>query len=567
MENLLSRLSTLERDLAQRNERITILEKKIAAVESKTKLICPTKPLASPGNKMAKNSAFVFVKPHAVTEATKDLVKKGLVDAGLTITSEGSLTAEEIDSKKLIDQHYYAIASKATILKPSELNVPSDKFEAQFGMSWEAALATGNVYNAMDACAQLGISADEMDAQWGICKKAKKLVKFGGGFYCGLIELEGKTPLYVFNGFFMSMRSKFTAPGVSIYYFTVEWDAASLSWSDFRGQLLGPTDPAECPAGSLRGQIKAQWQALGLKAEPDVGDNGVHASASPFEALAERMNWCGTPMASDVYGSALLAAGLPQRALESWTVDPQVTLPDGDNKKGSLFDALEDLNAPECLIRCRALARVNVDSLYTQDGPEALAIAAVTPYFPFKGIPRFYDIGGFLKNPPVFQAIVNLFVDRYRALDVDSIGGLDARGFVLGPPIALALNKPFFMLRKPGKMPNSVFSKPYKVEYGTREGLGIPRDAVKKGDRVLLIDDLVATGGTLSAGIECVQMCGGSVVECACIVELKFFREQRNKFYRDLGIQDVPIWGLVSEEVLELAAPLAADYKDDGEEH
>jgi nucleoside diphosphate kinase len=72
----------------------------------------------------------------------------------------------------------------------------------------------------------------------------------------------------------------------------VEWDAASLSWSDFRGQLLGPTDPAECPAGSLRGQIKAQWQALGLKAEPDVGDNGVHASASPFEALAERMNWC-----------------------------------------------------------------------------------------------------------------------------------------------------------------------------------------------------------------------------------------------------------------------------------
>ena len=61
--------------------------------------------------------------------------------------------------------------------------------------------------------------------------------------------------------------------------------------SDFRGQLLGPTDPAEAPASSLRGKIAAQWEALGLAAAPDVGDNGVHASASPFEALAERLNW------------------------------------------------------------------------------------------------------------------------------------------------------------------------------------------------------------------------------------------------------------------------------------
>ena len=130
---------------------------------------------------MTKNSAFVFVKPHAVTDATIALVKTGLAASGLTILSEGSLTAEVIDSKKLIDQHYYAIASKATILKPNELNVPTDKFEAQFGLSWESALAEGNVYNAMDACEKLGITADEMDAQWGICKKAKKLIKFGGG--------------------------------------------------------------------------------------------------------------------------------------------------------------------------------------------------------------------------------------------------------------------------------------------------------------------------------------------------------------------------------------------------
>ena len=87
---------------------------------------------------------------------------------------------------------------------------------------------------------------------------------------------------------------------------------------------------------------------------------------------------------------------------------------------------------------------------------------------------------------------------------------LDARGFILGPPIALALKKPFIMMRKPGKMPNSVSSKEYNTEYGKRSGLTVQNDKVKKGDRVLIIDDLVATGGTLSSAIELVHMLGGT---------------------------------------------------------
>ncbi len=106
------------------------------------------------------------------------MVQEGLTAAGLKITAHGLLTAEEIDAKKLIDQHYYAIASKATILKPAQLNIPEDLFQQQFGLTWAEAQATGNVYNALDACAVLGITADEMDAQWGVCKKAKKLVKY-----------------------------------------------------------------------------------------------------------------------------------------------------------------------------------------------------------------------------------------------------------------------------------------------------------------------------------------------------------------------------------------------------
>ena len=100
--------------------------------------------------------------------------------------------------------------------------MPTDKFQSQFGLSWDEALKSGKVFNAMDGCKHLGIDAAQLDVAWGKAKDAKKLVKFGGGFYCGLVEVEGKDPVYIFNGFFMSMRSKFTVPSAEIYFFSVE---------------------------------------------------------------------------------------------------------------------------------------------------------------------------------------------------------------------------------------------------------------------------------------------------------------------------------------------------------
>jgi len=212
---------------------------------------------------------------------------------------------------------------------------------------------------------------------------------------------------------------------------------------------------------------------------------------------------------------------------------------------------------------------------YEQDGPEAREISKYLPYFPFKGIPRFYDIGGFLANPEVFQKIVDIFASRYADIGIDSVAGLDARGFILGPPIALALKKPFFMMRKEGKMPNTVKSSAYDTEYGKRTGLTVQKNRIKKGDRVLIIDDLVATGGTLSSAIQLVKMLEGTVVECACVVEIKMFIDppkdsglpSRSEMFKALDINDVPVWGLVSEEILTNEAVLSKDYVDDGEEH
>lgn len=170
---------------------------------------------------------------------------------------------------------------------------------------------------------------------------------------------------------------------------------------------------------------------------------------------------------------------------------------------------------------------------------------------------------------------MDIFTERYHDLKVDIIAGLDARGFILGPPIALALKKPFIMMRKKGKMPNSVSSEDYKCEYGSRSGLTVQRDKIKQGQRVLIIDDLVATGGTLSSAISLVKMLGGIPVECACVVELKMFIDppadsglpSRTKLFKELGHHDVPVWGLISEDVLTHEAKLHENYVDDGEEH
>ena len=178
--------------------------------------------LASNEEGSSKNSAFVFIKPHANTRETQKLLSKVFQEKDIKITSEGELTGPEIDKGMLIDQHYYAIASKATLLKPADMPVPADKFEAGFGLSWKKALGDGVVYNALDACQELGVDAAGLDKLWATAKK----VKFGGGFYCGLIK-NGEKSLYVFNGFFMEMRGKFVQPGTRLV-FQPEFDRAVL---------------------------------------------------------------------------------------------------------------------------------------------------------------------------------------------------------------------------------------------------------------------------------------------------------------------------------------------------
>ena len=313
-----------------------------------------------------KNRAFLFIKPKAATPAMEKLVEATLASRGIKVLKKGTIDGPTIDKKRLIDQHYYAIASKATLLKPSELPVPEDKFESFFGVSFQDALKAGTAVNALQACEELKCTPDELRAEWRAVCASNDMIKFGGGFYCGKIK-----GYQVFNPFFMAMRSVYTTKDAKLVYFDVEFDPALLPWAQFRGEVLGHTDPLKAPAGSLRRLALEQWKELGLEFKPDTTENAVHASASPFEGLAERMNWLEADPVEDSFGGALVRAGVPLSTLRKWSNDPRVAL--GDGARGSLFDAFEDLDCRNCIDRAVALEQVDAFGKATPTDPADVA--------------------------------------------------------------------------------------------------------------------------------------------------------------------------------------------------
>ena len=146
------------------------------------------------------------------------------------------------------------------------------------------------------------------------------------------------------------------------------------------------------------------------------------------------------------------------------------------------------------------------------------------PDFPKPGI-IFKDITPLLAEPAAFQNAIDRMAENYWARSVDAIAAVEARGFLFAAPLALALEKPLVPLRKPGKLPYRTYSLAYELEYGSAE-LQVHTDGVGNGQRVLLVDDLLATGGTMNAGCQLVAKAGGIVVGCAFLVELTFLGGQ-----------------------------------------
>jgi len=142
------------------------------------------------------------------------------------------------------------------------------------------------------------------------------------------------------------------------------------------------------------------------------------------------------------------------------------------------------------------------------------------PDWPKKGI-LFYDVTTLLKQGLCFQQTIDALTDPYKETRVDLVLGIEARGFIFAPPVAYALKAGFVPVRKPGKLPAAKLQVNYELEYGT-DCLEVHQDAIEPGQRVLIIDDLIATGGTAKAVAEMVEAMGATVVGLGFVVELTF---------------------------------------------
>jgi adenine phosphoribosyltransferase len=142
------------------------------------------------------------------------------------------------------------------------------------------------------------------------------------------------------------------------------------------------------------------------------------------------------------------------------------------------------------------------------------------PDFPKPGV-LFKDITPLLASPPAFSYSISKLCEQYEARQIDAIAAAEARGFLIAAPMAIQLGKPLIPLRKPGKLPYTTRSFRYDLEYGTAE-LHVHTDAVNAKAKILLVDDVLATGGTMAAACRLIEESGGVVVGCAFLLELSF---------------------------------------------
>ncbi|KAG2269662.1 hypothetical protein Bca52824_064217 [Brassica carinata] len=150
--------------------------------------------------------------------------------------------------------------------------------------------------------------------------------------------------------------------------------------------------------------------------------------------------------------------------------------------------------------------------------PKIASSIRVIPDFPKPGI-MFQDITTLLLDTEAFKDTIDIFVERYKGKGISVVAGVEARGFIFGPPIALAIGAKFVPMRKPKKLPGKVISEEYSLEYGT-DKIEMHVGAVEPGERAIIIDDLIATGGTLAAAIRLLERVGVTIAECACVIEL-----------------------------------------------
>mmetsp|Transcript_15227 Transcript_15227/g.18837 ORF Transcript_15227/g.18837 Transcript_15227/m.18837 type:complete len:338 (+) Transcript_15227:178-1191(+) len=288
------------------------------------------------------NNAVVFLKPHVCSnEAAETLVKDHLSSHSIQILSRQVIPAEVIEQKGMIDKHYGTIAANAYEIKPAQL-IPTlrdsikENFSEKFGQSISEVEANGGLVNLGDYLANNeDEGVESVFEQWQ--KNNDTLFKLAPGTYCAKMD----NGMLVVNGFYGQLRQKYIAPGVELVVYKVQFDGEKVPWEEFRGSVIGATNPEKAVKGSLRQKFLESYEELGVS-KPTMADNGVHASAGPIEALHERSIWLGVNVADDEFTKLMLSKGVKIDVITDLCNNKTVQL---NGETGPAFDLLEDKNS------------------------------------------------------------------------------------------------------------------------------------------------------------------------------------------------------------------------------
>eukprot|EP00931_Biecheleriopsis_adriatica_P038098 TRINITY_DN2184_c0_g1_i1.p1 TRINITY_DN2184_c0_g1~~TRINITY_DN2184_c0_g1_i1.p1 ORF type:complete len:1777 (-),score=465.99 TRINITY_DN2184_c0_g1_i1:6-5336(-) len=263
------------------------------------------------------NQAIVLIKPSALNKETERFVQSFLTSNKISVLKKGTTSTKELKEKNFFDKQYRQLAEYAKGL-PGNFQVSAEgqeRFQAKFGV----ALTVSELLGAESAAAKLGITAEELFQLW----QNSEAVKLAPSLYVDRLTSQSGS-VFVVNGFIPQWRELFVSRGEALAWFLVEFDPSQVSWQRFRADILGTTNPAKASKESIRGQLFEHWKELGLAAQPNMLDNGVHFSAGPLEALRERMLWTGATLEDDFMGRLLLTSGVPRTILESWLENSNV---------------------------------------------------------------------------------------------------------------------------------------------------------------------------------------------------------------------------------------------------
>ena len=170
------------------------------------------------------------------------------------------------------------------------------------------------------------------------------------------------------------------------------------------------------------------------------------------------------------------------------------------------------------------------------DAEDLKRIIREVPDFPKPGV-LFYDVTTLLRIPEALRRVIDIFADRFSRKEIDLVLGMESRGFIFAPPVAYRLGAGFVPVRKPGKLPWKTKTVAYDLEYG-KDALEIHQDAISPGQRVLIVDDVIATGGTAGATVKMVREMGAEVVGAAFLIELTFLHGRDR-------LADIPFFSLI----------------------